>query len=297
MTAEFGYKTPTGRIVLNDGGLIQKFEAHLEAATNAYPGRLMIRGTTDNDVKVADGLHPVAGVLGYEHAGIGDRVASITTIYPVDANVPILKGHFPLYIPSGLTAGTYLTKDDAVVTWIDGKVVPGYVSGGKVAIKVPFKDSSGNPASTGIVFPAGMRITDCLVECTAGNGAYTISVGFPTGESGSATGFLNAESLAALGFATHNLVDGTVGNITLGSYLAEDTIRADSSGNYAAIRKTYLTDGTSKTLSYTTTAHPTLAGYIYIFVESPGVELLGKALATIDATLATKGVFVDVLEV
>jgi hypothetical protein len=73
-------------------------------ATNMYPGRLVVRELTDYDVKVADGILPPLGVLGYEDFNETERPLTIDTICTVDTEAPILLGE-------GLHSGANLRKD------------------------------------------------------------------------------------------------------------------------------------------------------------------------------------------
>jgi hypothetical protein len=294
--ADSGYLAPTGRLVVK-GGPARGVERIIETVTNMYPGRLVIRGSTDNGIKVADGTAAPVGFLAYEQTQLPARPQTLTTIFQVTDSVDVISGGgFTIYMPNGLYAGTYATQGDALLSWIDGKVIPGYVSGGKVAIKIPFTKQA-SEKSTGITLPAGFKITDCFVYCSTANGSGTIDVGLYSSEGGGdANGFLAAESLASTGYVTHNLVDGTSGNITLGALLTETTTKsADSGALYTAIPKqAFVTDGTAKTITYTTTNY-TVAGYIYLVIDSPAVRYLGISGTTVDATSATAGVFVETM--
>jgi len=63
----------------------------VETATSVYPGRLVMKGTNDDDVIVCDG-NPPAGWIGYEHTPKLYRPATISTIYAQNAKVAVLRG-------------------------------------------------------------------------------------------------------------------------------------------------------------------------------------------------------------
>ena len=199
-------------------------------------------------------------------------------------------------MPSGLAVGTKAVEGDLLFSWANGKVVPGVSLGGRYALKVPFTNTTGTTqVDTGIDIPGSVRITDAMLNVTTAASGATLDVGFiNAGESGDEDGLLDGESCAATGLVSHNLVDGTAGNITLGALLEEIEL-AEANGGTAvtlAVPTGYKTDGTIKSLVYTPSSHA-IAGDIYVFIESPGFVPVGRAGAAADATSATVGVFVE----
>lgn len=295
------YVTPTGKLcVVGEPTRIR--EKNIGVATNAYPGRLAVREATDYDIKVSDGLSRPLGWIGFQGEFEGTdfqySTGSITTINVVDTCAPVYSGGgFTIYMPSGLALGTKAVEGDLLFSWANGQVVPGVDLGGRYALKVPFTNTSGTTlVDTGIDFPAGMRITDAMLNvATAGTSGAKLDVGFENSvESGDLDGLLDGESCEATGLVNHNMVDATAGNNTLGALLVESDIldaTAVTPVTYS-VPNGYVTNGTIMSLVYTPTNHA-MAGDIYVFIESPGFVPVGRAGAAADATSAAVGVFVE----
>lgn len=292
------YVTPTNKLVVR-GEPARIIKKNLGTVTNGYPGRLAVREDTDYDVKVSDGIRPPIGWIGYEQQAIQYQTGAITTINVVDTEVPIISGGgFSIYMPSGLTLGTVATEGDLLFPWTGGQVVPGVAIGGRYALKVPFVNTSGTTmVDTGIDFPAGMRITDAMLNVsTAANGG-TLDVGFKNAvEGGDEDGLLVGESCAALGLTNHNLVDADATKITVGALLEEVEIKDATAGTpvYYGVPTGYVTNGTIKSLVYTPSNHA-IAGDIYVFIESPGFVPVGRAGKAASAASAAAGIFVETL--
>lgn len=291
------YVTPTGKLVVT-GEPPRIREKNLGTVANGYPGRLVVREDTDYDIKVSDGKTAPIGFLGFpgefEGTDLQYTAGSISSILTVDSAVPVYSGGgFTIYMPSGLTSGSYATEGDILLSWANGQVIPGVIMGGRVAIKVPFSQNASSK-DTGIDIPGGVLITDCIVDVVANVGGSSIDVGFINAvESGDEDGLLDGESCVAAGLQAHTIVDATEGNITVGAYLCTHIAEANgSSAVTLASLKAYKTDGTIKSLCYKTSAHA-VSGYIYVFISSPGVIPVGRSGTTVDATTATAGVFVE----
>jgi len=281
-----GVQAPTNRIVLSGSPttLIQK----VETATNCYPGRLVIKGTNDDDVVVATGIKSPGGWLGFEQCDANYQPTNLTTIYAANDQVPVVSGDCLIKMPSGLALGTVAYKNDLLFPWANGQVVPGVALGGRYAIKVPFVNASGTAlVDTGIDFPAGMRITDAMLNVTTLASGATLDVGFENSvESGDLDGLLDGESCAALGLVNHNLVDASAAAITVGVLLEEVEIK-DATGTpvFYGVPTGYVTDGTIKSLVYTPSNHA-IAGDIYVFIESPGFYPVGRCMQGASAASA-----------
>ena len=279
------YVTPTNKICVTGEPARIRYK-NISTVANCYPARLAVRGTTDYDIKCSDGILPPIGIIGYEQAPDIYRLNDMGKIYTLGDEVPVISGGEPtIYAPLGLAAGTYVTEGDPLLSWTAGQYIPGSDLDGKTAIKIPFINSATASVSTGIALPAGIRVVDCIACITAGNGGgVTLSVGL--GESGTANGFLAAEVCSTLGYIAHNSADATTGNITLGSYLTEVKIVDATAVTpvFVAVPVSYVTDGTHKTIYYTTTNTAALTGYILLVVESLGIKKVGKAGSTVDAT-------------
>ena len=96
---------PTGRIVLDNQGIHHQTKK-VETATNVYPGRLLEKGTNDDDVVVCGGSNPAVGWAGYEGTVKKHRPATIDTIYAQNAQIDMVNGPGIVIlasIPSGQT--------------------------------------------------------------------------------------------------------------------------------------------------------------------------------------------------
>jgi hypothetical protein len=97
---------PTNGIVVNGQPTVKYF--NLETVANVYPGRLVTKGTHDNDIAVCGAAGVVIGVAGYEQAAKKFRPATRATIYVVSDQVPVLSG-------PGVTVLLYLSADAATI--------------------------------------------------------------------------------------------------------------------------------------------------------------------------------------
>jgi hypothetical protein len=293
------YVTPTNKLVVT-GEPRRIREKNLGVATNAYPGRLVTRETTDYDIKVTDGVGAPIGFLGFpgefEGTDLQYTVGDLTTINVVDSALPVYSGGgYTIYMPSGLALGTVATEGDLLLSWANGQVVPGVMMGGRFAVKVPFANTSGTTqVDTGVDIPAGVFIRDVMLNVTTGTSGASLDVGFiNAGESGDEDGLLDGEACVTTGLQNHNLVDATAGSITVGVLLEEVEIK-DATGTavYYGVPTGYVTDGTIKSLVYTPSNHA-IAGFIYLFIESPGIVPVGRAGSTVSAASASAGIFVE----
>lgn len=286
-----GYITPSGRIVVR-GSPMAKIEKTVETATNVYPGRLLIAGTTDHDVAVADGVAVPIGWAGYEDSY--DKKDAKSTIYAAGDEIAVLRGG-SFAILGKLATGFVAKQGDTLFSWSNGRVAPGAMIGGVPAIKVPYTKNT-SAKDTGIDIPGGVIIHDVIVNAIVADASGTIDVGFINAvESGDEDGLLDGEALAATGFRIHGLVDGTDANNTLGAYLYEAAIKsADGTALYYRAPKMpgYVTDGTIKSLSYTTSNH-TQSGDLYVLLSSPGIVPVGRAAYGVSAAAADADIVVE----
>lgn len=110
---------PSGKIVALGEPLVD--ELNVETATNMYPGRLVKKGTNDNDIVVCGAGEKPVGWLGWEHAPGPDRPATLATAYGADDRAPVLYGgHF--VIKAKLASGQNVSKGDWLVPAADGMV-------------------------------------------------------------------------------------------------------------------------------------------------------------------------------
>lgn len=285
-----GYQTPNFKIVMGGQPLVQRLE--VENATNMYPGRLVIKGTNDSDIIVADGVGSPLGWLGYEQPG-DNPPDNITSLYSVGAEAPVLSGAGGLLqMPLGLAAKTTAVKSDVLLSWGDGQVVPGAWLGGRLGVRIPFSKST-TEVST-VTLPAGAVIRDVIIKAVTVASGATIDVGTLSSASGDADGFLDGESLVTAGFVPHNNYDAVAANNTPGALLVESDITGDVAAGYYSIPTGYLVPAGGKILTYTTSDH-TVAGYIFVVIESPGIAPVGICEKSVSAASTSADVQVRTL--
>jgi hypothetical protein len=128
--------------------------------------------------------------------------------------------------------------------------------------------------NTQLQLPAGLMITDANVKVVTTESADTVDVGFlSAGESGDEDGLLDGmlTTNAGLGVPWGVITSGT--NIDYvshaagryGDYLANWIVGADAVATVGGMtRKHYLTDGTIKTLTYTTSDSAAALGFFFL---------------------------------
>ncbi len=288
-----GYVTPLNKISMGGEPLVQRLV--VETATNMYPGRLVIKGTDDSDIKVADGVSAPEGWLGYEQPGC-EPPDDITSLYSQGAEAPVLSGAGKLlYMPAGLAAKTVATKGDILLSWGAGQVVPGAWLGGRLGAKIPFSKSTSEVST--VTIPSGVVVRDTIVQAVTNEASGTIDVGTLSTASGDADGFLDGESLTDAGFVQHNTVDATAANITVGELLEEVEIKdATATPVYVAAGTGYLVPAGGKVVTYTTSnTTATVTGYIYLILESPGIVPVGICEKSVSAASGSAGIQVRTL--
>lgn len=112
---------PTNAIVVSGEPEVQYLK--IETASECYPGRLVAKGTHDDDLAVCGAGGVPVGVLGYEHAAKKYRPATRATIYVVDDQVPVLKkGKGCIVMLYLSTDAATIVKGDPLVPVANGKV-------------------------------------------------------------------------------------------------------------------------------------------------------------------------------
>ena len=92
MAVEAGQVQPINKIVLDSKNLHQQTKK-IETVTNCYAGRLVKKGTNDDDVVAGSAAtDKVYGWLGYEHTHKKYRPATIDTIYVANDQVTVING-------------------------------------------------------------------------------------------------------------------------------------------------------------------------------------------------------------
>lgn len=123
----------------------------VETAANVYPGRLVMKGTNDDDIVVCDGStqYPI-GWAGYEDTAKKYRPATVDTIYVVDHRISVvwgpgmvIVGAIPI-IGAAITVGSPLTYAPA------GKLTP-WTVGTNAIVAWAMEANAGTAASDLIV--------------------------------------------------------------------------------------------------------------------------------------------------
>ena len=114
MASETAMVQPTNKIVLDSKNLHVQTKK-VETETNVYPGRLVKRGTNDDDVVVNTAASAaVIGFVGYLNTAKKYRPATIDTLHAADDQVGIINGPgiillARLAIGANVTKGAHLT--------------------------------------------------------------------------------------------------------------------------------------------------------------------------------------------
>jgi len=291
-----GFKKPDNKFICYGPNVILIQEEKAEAAT-IKPGLVVMKGTNDDDIVVCDGVTSAPiGFAGYEQSFLGststtsNRPADVNSAYATGAKVPVLGGGGFVGVGT-LAAGVAVKKGDLLASWSGGTVVPVVPMLGGLGVKVPYAKSTAEK-DTGIDLPAGLVVTDVVVQSITAVASATIDIGISSGEvGGDADGFVVGESIAATGFIKHVNGSTTASNNTIGDLLVNVDIKsADASALYFSLPKFYVCDGTAESVTYTTTDHA-VAGNFYIVAFAPGFEVVGIA----EETLAVGATVQDVL--
>ena len=103
---DFGYITATDKIVLAGNRMSAEYE--VETATTMYPGRLVKKGTTDNEIVVGTDGAVSLGWLGYEDTPVMYRPTTIDTIYSAADRAAVVFG-------SGIILRGLLANGDDII--------------------------------------------------------------------------------------------------------------------------------------------------------------------------------------
>jgi len=117
-----GHIKPINKIVAAGTPLVQ--ELKVETATNMYPGRLVEKGTGDDDVVVSTSTDgdAIVGWLGYEQTAPVFRPSTPDTIYEADDMAAVLNGG-GFIIVARLANGSSVAKGEALTSAAAGEVV------------------------------------------------------------------------------------------------------------------------------------------------------------------------------
>ena len=118
--SNLGLRKPTNKIVAAGKPLVM--ELNVETATNVYPGRLVKKGTNDNDIVVCGAGEKCIGWAGYEQVtNAGFMPTDVDTIYAANAQAPVLYGGGFVVVAS-LASGNEIAKGDRLVAAANGEV-------------------------------------------------------------------------------------------------------------------------------------------------------------------------------
>ena len=150
MSADTSTVKPSNAIVVDSLNMHVTTKT-VQTADNVYPGRLVMKGTNDDDIVVCDGStqYPV-GWAGYEQTAKKYRPATVDTIYLINAQIAVvwgpgmvIVGAIPI-IGAAITVGTPLTYAPA------GKLTPATV-GSEFVVAWAMEANAGTAASDLIV--------------------------------------------------------------------------------------------------------------------------------------------------
>jgi hypothetical protein len=291
MAADIGFVKPLNKIVCW-GKPSFDVEREVETATSMYPGRLVKKGTTDNEVVVATpATAPIVGWLGYDNTPVQHKEVSVDTIYTVNARASVIWGG-PFGIVGSLTPNVAVEMGDFLAPWASGELIPVEHCEFGWAIKIPFTKNA-SQTDTGVDIIAKMLITGATARITTAAGSATIDVGLGNGtEAGfDADGLIDGLSCAATGPGVHVNADSTAGNATVGILLM-DQIKDASTPIYATIMEPMVCDGTCISVDYTTSSH-TVAGYILVGIKAPGFFPVARALEAVSSSASSQDIMVE----
>jgi hypothetical protein len=130
MTTETGQVQPTNKIVVDSTNCHHQTKK-IETVANCYPGRLVIRGTNDDDVATGTSGGAVYGWIGYNDTNKHYRPATISTIQVVNDQVDIVNGS-GIIVLAWLLSGETVTKG-AILVSADGGFVQAKATQGGTA--------------------------------------------------------------------------------------------------------------------------------------------------------------------
>ena len=108
MTTETGQVQPTNKIVVDSTNCHHQTKK-VETATDVYPGRLVIKGTNDDDVICGTSGGNVYGWVGYNDVNKAYRPATISTIHLINDQTDIVNGS-GIIVLAWLLSGETTTK-------------------------------------------------------------------------------------------------------------------------------------------------------------------------------------------
>lgn len=117
--SNLGLRKPINKILVGGSPLV--IEQKVETATNMYPGRLVIKGTNDDDVVISGAGGICTGWLGYEQGNAEDLPDDVNSIYTINKKAPVLLGGGFLIV-GYLAQSQTIVKGDRLVAAAGGMV-------------------------------------------------------------------------------------------------------------------------------------------------------------------------------
>lgn len=145
MAGETAMVKPSNKIVLDSTGIHIQTKK-VETATNVYPGRLVKRGTNDDDIVVNTAAGAAIGWAGYEQTSKKYRPSTVDTIYSANDQIAVINGPGIILVGS-LASGQNVTKGARLMAAAAGELSGGTVGTNEiVAIAEESVDASGGAA-------------------------------------------------------------------------------------------------------------------------------------------------------
>jgi hypothetical protein len=168
-----GVVKPNNKIVAGGNPLVQ--ELKIETATNMYPGRLVKKGTNDDDIVVNTAGGNALGWLGYEQTNPVFMPTDVDTIYAQNDMAAVLNGgHF--YVVGRLASGQNVTKGTPLVGAANGELTAATaltVGTGAVAV---LSSAANGAITTGTLGSEGMIVAIAQQSVDASSAAADIVV-------------------------------------------------------------------------------------------------------------------------
>lgn len=143
--ADVGYgPKPTNKIIVAGQPLHQILK--VETATDVYPGRLVKKGTNDDDIVVNTAAGAAVGWAGYEDTIKKHRPATVDTIYLQNAQISVEHGGGFIIVAS-LQAGTGAIAKGALMRAMAAGELSGGTAGTHHIVAIA-EESKSNSASS-----------------------------------------------------------------------------------------------------------------------------------------------------
>jgi len=148
-----GFTKPTNRIIGAGKPLVQ--ELKIETATSMYAGRLVKKGTNDDDIVVntANNSSPI-GWLGWEQANPAFRPSTVDTIYVTDAMAPVVSGG-GFTIVARLASGQSVVKGAPLVAAASGELTAATITSVATGATTVTSSAANGAIITGSMLPQG----------------------------------------------------------------------------------------------------------------------------------------------